>query len=56
MLGTLGPFELILILAIALLLFGPTKLPGLAKGLGSAIRNFKDGMREGASDQPDVKK
>jgi sec-independent protein translocase protein TatA len=33
--------ELVLILAIALLVFGPTKLPALASGLGKAVRSFK---------------
>jgi len=33
--------ELLLILAIALLVFGPTKLPQLASGLGKAVRSFK---------------
>lgn len=40
MLG-LGMGELLLILAIALLLFGPSKLPQLASGLGKAVRSFK---------------
>jgi sec-independent protein translocase protein TatA len=42
----LGPFELIIILAIVLLLFGSRKLPELAKSLGKAQREFKSGMRE----------
>jgi TatA/E family protein of Tat protein translocase len=37
----LGMGELLLILAIALLFFGPSKLPALATGLGKAIRSFK---------------
>ena len=37
----LGMGELLLILAIALLVFGPSKLPQLATGLGKAIRSFK---------------
>ena len=37
----LGGSELLLIFAILLLLFGSTKLPGLAKGLGQSIREFK---------------
>ena len=38
----LGVPELILILAIVLLLFGTSRLAGLGKGLGQAIRGFKD--------------
>lgn len=37
----IGPTELLLILAIVILLFGSTKLPKLAKGLGDSIREFK---------------
>jgi sec-independent protein translocase protein TatA len=40
----LGLPELLLILGIALLLFGPKKLGQLGKGLGEGIRNFKDGL------------
>jgi sec-independent protein translocase protein TatA len=41
----LGAGEIILILAIVLLLFGPSKLPKLGEGLGSAISGFKKAMR-----------
>lgn len=37
----LGPSELIVILFIALLIFGPSKLPELGRSLGKAIREFK---------------
>jgi sec-independent protein translocase protein TatA len=36
-----GPWEIALILAIVLILFGPKKLPELAKGLGDAIRQYR---------------
>ncbi len=36
--------ELVLILGIALLLFGPSRLPGLGKSMGDAIRGFKKGL------------
>lgn len=48
----LGPMELVIILAIALLLFGPSRLPGLGKSLGDAIRGFKKGME--GSDEKDA--
>ena len=48
MLGKLGPMELLLILAIALVIFGPGKLADIGKGLGEGIRNFKSGMKEGS--------
>jgi sec-independent protein translocase protein TatA len=43
-LGMIGPWQIVLILAIVLLLFGGKKIPELMKGLGKGIRNFKDGM------------
>lgn len=43
----IGPWELLVVFAIVLLLFGGKRLPGIATGLGSAIRNFKEAMREG---------
>ena len=47
MFGSLGVPELLVILLIVLVLFGANKLPQLGKGLGSAIRNFKEGINEG---------
>jgi len=44
--GKLGMPELLLILGIALLIFGPKKLGELGKGLGEGIRNFRAGMNE----------
>lgn len=41
MFSRIGPMELILIFAIALIVFGPKKLPEIGKAVGSAIRNFK---------------
>jgi sec-independent protein translocase protein TatA len=41
MFGRIGPMELILILVIALVIFGPKKLPEIGKALGDAIRQFK---------------
>ena len=40
------PMHLLVILFIALLVFGPKKLPELGRGLGDGIRSFKDSMRE----------
>ena len=47
----LGVTELVLILVIALLFFGPSKLPGLGKAIGETIKGFKKGMSEGSSDE-----
>lgn len=40
--GNIGPWELVLILLIALIIFGPGKLPEVAKGLGKAVNQFKN--------------
>ncbi|MBL7555154.1 MAG: twin-arginine translocase TatA/TatE family subunit [Bdellovibrionaceae bacterium] len=42
----LGWTEILLIGGIALLMFGPSRLPGLGKSLGEAIRGFKKGLSE----------
>lgn len=47
MIGGLGMQELIIVLVILLLLFGSTRLPQLAKGMGKSIREFKKGIAEG---------
>lgn len=41
MFGSIGPAELILIFIVALLVFGPKKLPEIGKSVGKAIREFK---------------
>jgi sec-independent protein translocase protein TatA len=46
----LQPRHLLVILAIALLMFGPKKLPELGKGLAEGIRGFKDAIKGPASD------
>ena len=50
--GLLQPMHLLLILGIALVVFGPKKLPELGKGLGEAIRGFKKGMQDISADAP----
>jgi len=45
--GKIGLPEILLILAIALLIFGPSKLADLGKGLGEGIKNFKNSMKDG---------
>ncbi|MDQ1375600.1 MAG: sec-independent protein translocase protein TatA [Actinomycetota bacterium] len=48
--GGLGAPELIIILVVVLLLFGSTRLPKLARSLGQASKEFKDGIAEGSRD------
>ena len=47
MIGKLGLPEILIILAVALLIFGPGRLSELGKGLGEGIRNFKSSVRDG---------
>ena len=47
MLPNIGPMEMIIGLTIVLLLFGAKKIPELARGLGSGVREFKAGTKEG---------
>jgi sec-independent protein translocase protein TatA len=41
---SIGPTELIIVLAIVLIIFGPKRLPGLGRQLGSGMREFKDSI------------
>ena len=45
--GKIGLPELLLLLAVALLIFGPSKLADLGKGLGEGIKNFKSAVKDG---------
>ena len=53
----LGWTEILLLLGLALLLFGPSRLPGLGKSMGEAIRGFKKGLSDQEEPHPtrDVK-
>jgi sec-independent protein translocase protein TatA len=48
----LGPGELVMILAVAVLLFGGKKIPEVAKGIGEGIKNFKQAMKEEEQQPP----
>jgi len=45
--GEMSIWHWLLVIAIALILFAPSKLASLGKGLGEGIRNFKSAMNEG---------
>ncbi len=47
----LGVTELLIILGVVLLLFGTTRVPKLARSLGQASKEFKQGVSEGPSDE-----
>jgi sec-independent protein translocase protein TatA len=54
--GKIGLTEILFILAIALLLFGPGKFAALGKGLGESIRNFKSAVKEDDQKKEEEKK
>jgi sec-independent protein translocase protein TatA len=56
MLKSIGLPELLVILVVAVLLFGGKKIPELAKGLGEGIKNFKGAMKEEQHPNVDEKK
>jgi sec-independent protein translocase protein TatA len=49
---SLGPGELIPLFLIVLLLFGATRLPKLARSMGQAGKEFKEGLKEGYKEEP----
>jgi sec-independent protein translocase protein TatA len=59
MLGNIGPLEIVVVLIIALIVFGPKRLPELGNSLGKGIREFKDSVTGDKDDEavedPDVK-
>ena len=55
MLGNIGPLEIIVVLIIALVVFGPKRLPELGNSLGKGIREFRDTVTGDKSDDKDDK-
>jgi sec-independent protein translocase protein TatA len=53
--GLFQPMHLLVIFFIALLVFGPKKLPELGKGIGEGFRALKEGMKERTDDQAQAK-
>jgi sec-independent protein translocase protein TatA len=52
MMSGIGAPELLIVLAILLVLFGASRLPKLARSMGQAGKEFKEGFKEGHQDQP----
>ncbi len=48
----LGLPEVLIIIVVALLIWGPKNLPALGKGLGDSIRNFKDALKDDEPKKP----
>jgi sec-independent protein translocase protein TatA len=58
-LGMIGPWQIVLIVLVALLFFGGKKIPELMRGLGRGVREFKDGInpdKDSNSDNDPVEK
>lgn len=51
-LGVFGPWQVILIVAIVLLMFGGKKIPELMKGLGKGVKEFKDATKGNEEEKP----
>ncbi len=52
----LGPWEIAAIVAVALLIFGPSKLPKLGQSLAEFFKNFKKGVKEVEKEGDELKK
>ncbi len=53
--GLFQPMHLLVITVIALLVFGPKRLPELGKGLGDGIRSFRSALRQGGENDDEKK-
>lgn len=51
-----GPFELLIVFIVVLLLFGGKKLPEFGKSLGQGIKEFKKALKDSSHDEDDKKK
>lgn len=49
-LGMVGPWQIVLVVVLALLLFGGKKIPELMRGLGSGLKEFKDASKDDPSE------
>lgn len=56
MIPKLGPLELVIILVVILLLFGPKNLPKLGSAIGKSVRNLREGLDSGKKDKADIDK
>jgi sec-independent protein translocase protein TatA len=54
-LPTIGPWELIAVLAVVLIIFGPGKLPDVAKSLGKTIKEFRSASEEAPKNEAEMK-
>jgi sec-independent protein translocase protein TatA len=54
--GGVGMPELLVILLILILIFGGSRIPGLARALGKSVKEFKKGQKDGEKDDPSDEK
>ncbi len=56
MMGFIGPWQVVLIVLVVLLLFGGRKIPELMKGLGGGVKEFKKAIKEDEDESPAAEK
>ena len=56
MIPKLGPMELVVILIVVLLIFGPKNLPKLGSAIGKSVKNLREGLDSGKKDKADIEK
>lgn len=56
LLGMIGPWQIVIIIAVVILLFGAKKIPELMKGVGKGIKDFKDATKEDSDKDSEEKK
>ena len=54
--GSLGFWEIVLIVLVVILLFGGKKIPELMRGLGKGVKTFKEGMKDVEDEVKEIKK
>ena len=55
LLGAIGPWQIVLVVVVVLLLFGGRKIPELMRGLGSGIKEFKNASKEETKETKETK-
>lgn len=54
MIPKLGPLEIVVILVVVLLIFGPKNLPKLGSAIGKSVKNLREGLDSGKKDKEDI--
>lgn len=56
LLGIIGPWQIVLIVAVVLLMFGGRKIPELMRGLGGGVKEFKNAIKEDEKEESSEEK